>query len=201
MSQVKAPTTRERLVSSAAAVIADGGYTAASVAAIAHRAGLAAGALYYHFPSKADLFVEVFRAAAQDQLAAMQAAAARAGTLAERLESVITTYATSALSNRRLAWALVYEPVDPLVDAERLAYRRRYCDGMAELLRQGINAGSIPAQDVQLSAAAVVGAIAEALVGPLSPVAAQTLPDEQIVRGIVDFCQRAVGIEERSQTQ
>jgi hypothetical protein len=32
-------------------------------------------------------------------------------------------FAERALRNRRLAWALLAEPVDPLVDAERLAFR------------------------------------------------------------------------------
>ena len=44
---------------------------------------------------------------------------------------------------------------------------------MAGLLRQAIAAGEIPEQNVELSAAALVGAIAESLVGPLSPVAGE----------------------------
>ena len=48
----------------------------------------------------------------------------RAGApAAERLEHVLATFARRALRNPRLAWALIAEPVDPLVDAERLAYR------------------------------------------------------------------------------
>lgn len=197
MSEVAAAGTRDRLVRAATAAVEDGGYAAASVAAIAERAGLATGALYRHFPSKAELFVELFRTAAERELEAMEEAAARPGSFADRLEAVIATYATSALRNRRLAWALVYEPVDAIVDAERLAYRRRYCAGMAELLRQGIDAGAIPGQDAELAAAALVGAIAEALVGPLSPLAGQTASEPEIVAGIVEICLRAVGADTR----
>jgi AcrR family transcriptional regulator len=186
--------TRERLLHAAAELIAEGGYGTASVAAIAERAGLAVGALYRHFPSKAELFVEVFRSLAEQELSAMQAAAERYSDFQERLEAVIRTYATSALDNRHLVWALVYEPVDPLVDAERLAYRRRYRDGMADLLRDGVQAGSIPTQDVELAAAAVVGAIAEALVGPLSPLSGKVPSRNKIVAAIVDICCRAVGL-------
>jgi len=64
-------TTRERLIHAARKLLEDGGYAAASVQAIAERAGLAAGAMYRHFPSKAELFVEVFRDAAKRDLAAM----------------------------------------------------------------------------------------------------------------------------------
>ncbi|HEV2815216.1 MAG TPA: TetR/AcrR family transcriptional regulator [Solirubrobacteraceae bacterium] len=187
--------TRARLVQSAAALIDEGGYAAATVVAVAERAGVATGALYRHFPSKAELFVEVFRSAAEEELEAMRAAAAQPADFAERLETVISTYATSALRHRRLAWALVHEPVDPLVDAERLTYRRLYRDGMTALLRQGIESGDIPEQHAELTSAAVVGAIAEALVGPLSPLAGGPAPEEEIVAGIVAFCRRAVGVE------
>ena len=132
-----AAPTRERLIHAARKLLEDGGYAAASVQAIAERAGLAAGALYRHYPSKAELFVEVFRDAAKRDLAAMGDAAA-SGRCVERLEAVVATFARRALRHRRLAWALVYEPVDPLVDAERLVYRREYCRHMAALLRAGI---------------------------------------------------------------
>lgn len=187
-------TTRERLVDAAAALIEEGGYADATVVAVAERAGVATGALYRHFPSKAELFAEVFRAAAERELAAMRAAAAGSDDFAGRLEAVIATYARSALRRRRLAWALVHEPVDPLVDAERLAYRRLYRDGMTALLQAGIDAGAIPDQHAELTAAAVVGAIAEALVGPLSPLAAETEAEDEIVARIVAFCRRAVGV-------
>src|SRR5262249_60197594 len=109
-----------------------------------------------------------FGEAASRAPAAVGEAAADGGSI-ERLEAVVATFARRALRHRRLAWALVYEPVDPLVDAERLVYRREYCRHMAALLRAAIAAGEIPDQNAELSAAALVGAIAESLVGPLSP--------------------------------
>ena len=184
--------TRERLVLAARKLLEEGGYVAASVHAIADRAGVAAGALYRHFPSKAELVVEVFREAAKRDLVAMHEANTT-GSCVERLEAAVTTFARRALHNRRLAWALVYEPVDPLVDAERLVYRREYCRHMAALLRQAIAAGEIPPQNAELSAAAVVGAIAESLVGPLSPIAGQIVSDRDIIEPLVQFCRRSVG--------
>jgi AcrR family transcriptional regulator len=192
VAEPSAGSTRERLVHAARRLLEDGGYAAASVQAIAERTGVAAGALYRHFPSKADLFVEVFRDAAKRDLAAMGEAAST-GRCVERLEAAVATFARRALRHRRLAWALVYEPVDPRVDAERLVYRREYCRHMAALLRAGIAAGEIPDQNAELSAAAVVGAIAEALVGPLSPIAGQIASDEDVIATLVRFCRRSVG--------
>ncbi len=188
-----AQPTRERLLGSARELLEVGGYSAASVSAVARRAGVADGTLYRHFASKAELFVEVFRAAAERELGAMAEAGRPPGTVGERLERVVETFARRALHNRRLAWALVYEPVDPVVDAERLAYRREYRAAMAALLREGIAAGELPDQDADLAAAALVGAIAEALVGPLSPLGGAQPSEEAIVESLLTFCRHAVG--------
>jgi len=189
-------STRERLIRAARAVLERGGYATASVIAIAERAGVSAGALYRHFPSKAELFVEVLRAAGEGELAEMNTAATRAESFIGRLEAVVATYARRALHNRRLAWALVYEPVDPLVDAERLVYRRNYCRGMAALLRQGIAAGEFPKENADLTAAALVGVISETLVGPLSPVGGETSSEAEIVASLLRFCRRSVGVRD-----
>jgi AcrR family transcriptional regulator len=184
-------------VNAARELLEEGGYAAASVQAIADRTGVSAGALYRHFPSKAELFVEVFRDAAQRDIGAVDLAAAEGGCL-QRLEAAVAAHARRALRARRLAWALLHEPVDPRVDAERLVYRRTYCRRMAGLLRQAVAAGEIPAQNVELSAAAVVGAIAESLVGPLSPIAGSVTADEEIVANLVRFCRRAVGARDEN---
>lgn len=189
--------TRDRLIRSAREVLERGGYAAASVLAIAERAGVSAGALYRHFPSKAELFVHVLRSAGRHELDEMHAAATRAAGFTPRLEAVVATYARRALENRRLCWALVYEPVDPLVDAERLVHRRSYCRGMAELVRAGIAAGEFPSQNAELTAAAIVGAISETLVGPLSPVGGETASDEEVIASLLRFCRRGVGVPDR----
>jgi AcrR family transcriptional regulator len=189
--------TRERLLRAARAVIEEGGYGAATVAAIADRAGVASGTLYRHFSSKEELFVELFRAVCDREVEAMResAEAMPAGsTHVDRLETVLATFAARALRRPRLAWALIAEPVDPLVDAERLAYRARYSALTADALRAGIEAGELPSQDVELTAAALVGGCGEALVGPLSPLADTRKPsDEAVVDALRTFVRRAVG--------
>jgi AcrR family transcriptional regulator len=186
--------TRERLLAAAFGLLEEDGYGAASVAAIAARSGVAVGALYRHFPSKADLFVEVFRTAAEQELAALYEATSRPGSVAEKLDAIVHEFAGSAMTRPRLAWALVYEPVDPLVDAERLAYRQKYRERLAGLLRVGIESGELPGQDADLIAASLIGAISEALVSPLSPIGGETRKDE-LVAALSAFCRRAVGAD------
>jgi hypothetical protein len=60
---------------------------------------------------------------------------------------------------------------------------------MAALIREGIARKELPVQDPDLTAAALVGAIGEALVGPLSD--PQT-DEERLVAGLTTFCLRSV---------
>jgi len=188
-------STRDRLLRAAQELIEEGGYGAATVAAIADRAGVAAGTLYRHFASKQELFVEVFRSVCAREERAMRTTSEELldAPAAERLEEVLATFAHRALRNPRLAWALIAEPVDPLVDAERLAYRGRYAAVISEGVRAGILRGELPEQNAELTAAALVGGCGEALVGPLSPLAAGRPTSEEIVAALRMFVRRAVG--------
>jgi AcrR family transcriptional regulator len=191
--------TRARLLTAARELIDEGGYGATSVLAIADRAGVAAGTLYRHFASKEDLFVELFRDVCDREDRAIAASLRQLGerpSAVDVVERIVGTFAERALRNRRLAWALLAEPVDPRVDAERLAYRARSTERIAAVLARGIEAGEIPAQDVSLTAAAVVGACGEALAGPLSPLRDARPGAEEIVASLRVFVRRAIGSPE-----
>jgi AcrR family transcriptional regulator len=191
-TEARRAATRESVVAAARELIARGGYQEARVAAVAARAGVATGTVYRHFPSKAELFAEVFRRASQREVDATRAAAqAAGGTASHRLAAAVETFARRALRGRRLAWALLAEPVDPAVEAERLAFRRAYAADFARVLSDGVAAGELGPQNVELTAAALVGALGEALVGPLSPVE-DDVDADALVADLVTFCLRAV---------
>jgi AcrR family transcriptional regulator len=163
------------------------------VVAVAERAGVATGTVYRHFPSKAELFAEVFRNASQHEVDAVVEAASEDGdsTATARIAAAVEAFARRALRGRRLAWALIAEPVDPAVEAERLVFRRAYRDAFATVIAAGVANGELPEQDPLLSAAAMVGAIGEALVGPVSPTSGPHDP-EAVIASLRDFCIRSV---------
>lgn len=191
-TEARRAEVRGRITTAARELIAEGGYVAAPVAAVADRAGVAVGTVYRHFTSKSDLFAEVFREASQHEVDAMREATATGGTASERVAVGVEIFARRALRGRRLAWALLAEPVDPAVEAERLHFRESYQDVLAEVLADGIEAGELPEQDPAATAAALVGAIGESLVGPLSPTANGGDPDAMIA-ALISFCIRAIG--------
>jgi AcrR family transcriptional regulator len=196
-TEARRAAARERIVRAAHALIARGGYREAQVAAVAACAGVATGTVYRHFPSKADLFAEVFRRASQREVdATREASQAAGGPASRRLAAAVETFARRALRGRRLAWALLAEPVDPAVEVERLAFRRAYAAGFEDVLREGVASGDLAPQNVELTAAALVGALGEALVGPLSPVA-DDVDADALVADLVAFCLRSVTEENR----
>lgn len=194
-TQARRAEVRARIVRAAHELIARGGYREAPVAAVAQRAGVATGTVYRHFPSKVELFAEVFRSASQREVDAVAAAAtpASAAGAGARIAAAVETFARRALRGRRLAWALLAEPVDPAVEAERLVFRAAYRDVFAGVLREGIDAGELPAQDAELAAGALVGAIGEALVGSTAPSGGRPRDGDALVAALVAFCLRSVG--------
>jgi AcrR family transcriptional regulator len=197
-TEARKAAVRARIVTAARHLIARGGYAEAQISAVAAEAEVATGTVYRHFPSKAELFAEVFREASQHEVDAMaDAVRGSTGTAAERIAAGVEVFARRAMRGRRLAWALLAEPVDPAVEAERLHFRHSYRDLMAEVLADGIEAGEVPPQDTEATAAALIGAIGEAMVGPLSPTANGGDP-EALIASLVNFCTRAIGKEPAS---
>jgi AcrR family transcriptional regulator len=190
-TEARRAATRERIVAAALEQLADGGYASASVQAIARRADIATGTVYRHFPSKSELFAEAFRRASARELAVMAELAEDSTRPArERLAAAAEAFARRALAEPKRAYALLAEPVDPAVEAERLIFRRGYRDVFARTIEQGVEEGELPPQDARTVAAALVGALGEALVGPLSP--GRRGGHEALIATLVQFCLNAI---------
>ena len=167
-TEARLAEARERIVTAALAQVADGGYASASVQAVAARAGVATGSVYRHFPSKAQLFGEVFRRQATQELGVLEEIATHDSPAFDRLAEATEVLARRALASPTLAYAQIAEPVEQEVEAERLVLRRGYRDAFARILEDGIERGELEPHDTQTYGAAILGAISEALVGPLS---------------------------------
>jgi AcrR family transcriptional regulator len=190
-TEARRAATRETIAGAALEQLAEGGYASASVQAIARRADIATGTVYRHFPSKSELFAEAFRRASARELAVMAELAEDGSRPArERLAAAAEAFARRALAEPKRAYALLAEPVDPAVEAERLIFRRGYRDVFARTIEQGIDAGELPPQDSRTVAAALVGALGEALVGPLSP--GRRGSHETLIATLVQFCLNAI---------
>lgn len=186
---------RQRLLDCSLHIVATGGFGALTIVALASEAGMATGAVYKHFESKADLCVAFFRMATEKEVALLRSTLAQPGSPAELLRHTIQVFAERALRKPQLAFALMIEPIDPLVEAERLHYHQAYVDVFEGLVKRGMACGEFAPQLTRVSAAALVGVIAESLLGQLSKPqpGQQTLTPAELIAAIQAFCLRAVG--------
>src|SRR5918997_2719819 len=107
-TEARKAATRERIVAAALEQVAEGGFASAGVQAVAARAGVAVGTVYRHFPSKADLFAEVFRRAAEHELAVFAELARADGRgSAERVAAAAEGFCRRALAAPVLSYAQI----------------------------------------------------------------------------------------------
>ena len=200
--QARLDAQRTALLDAAQDVLAEGGYAACTVAGVAARAGMATGSVYAHFAAKSALLADVFRLAVGREVAAVRAAAGAAverhDTAADRMAAVVETFAARALKQPARAYALLAEPVDPVVDALRAEFRVAYRDVLADAVRYGVASGELPPQNPDLVAAALVGAIGESLVGPLAAARTRRSVDPDTVPTLLAFTHRAIGGSDRA---
>jgi AcrR family transcriptional regulator len=183
---------RARILKAASDLVADGGWSAAQIDHVAVKGGVATGTVYRYWSSKAELCAEIVATVSAREVGIVGAIADADGTPVEKLTAAIRTFASRALQGRRLAYALIAEPVDPEVETVRLDYRAQLAHCFERILREGIMRGVFPRLDPAVAAACIVGAFMEALVGPLAP-AKGTGPraDRHHVEQITQFCLRA----------
>src|SRR6476661_9642658 len=109
----KLAARRDAILASARALAAEGGMTAVQIVPVADRAGIAAGTVYRYFPGKTELVAALVEALTATEIAALARAGDAAPGPLSALAAVIVTFAARALANRRLAFALIAEPVEP----------------------------------------------------------------------------------------
>jgi len=184
----------EAILAAATEIAGEGGMAAVQIAAVAARAGIAAGTVYRYFPSKADLVADLVAAAAGRELTAMtQAADAAPGPLSA-LAAAIATFSARALGERRLAWALIGEPVDAEIDAMRLDFRQSLAAELRARIETAVAGGHLPEQDAGIAAPAIVGALMEGLLSPQAPQPADAAAVRAAVQSATLFALRALGV-------
>jgi len=84
---------RNRIIQEAASQFARLGFDQANINTIAEEAGIGKGTIYLYFENKRELFLDMLRAIARTQLAAVRAALATEGTVQQRIERLFRAFA------------------------------------------------------------------------------------------------------------
>jgi AcrR family transcriptional regulator len=186
---------RNAILAAARETAAEAGMAAVQIAPVADRADVAAGTVYRYFPSKAELISELIADVSGDQLDAVRRAADAAPGPLSALAAAVTTVAAHILSQRKLAWAILAEPIDVDVAPSRIESRRAIVAEIAARIEAAARGGHLPQQDAALTAAAIIGALHEALVGPIAPAGLdEPARMRDAVQALTLMALRAVGV-------
>ena len=128
----KLAARHDAILAAARALASEGGIAAVQIAPVAERAGIAAGTVYRYFPSKTELVAELVAALAQSEIAALSQAADAAPGPLSALAAAVATFGARALADRRLAFALIAEPVGHDIDDARVKYRKALAAGVRD---------------------------------------------------------------------
>jgi AcrR family transcriptional regulator len=180
------------IIAAAREAASEGGMAAVQIAAVAQRAGIAAGTVYRYFPGKADLVAALLTEISDREIGALRRAADVAPGPLSALSAAIMTFGTRALRNRRLAFAATAEPVDAELDATRLSFRKALAAEFSARIATAVAGGHLPEQDATLAGAALVGLLIEALIGPLAQHAAGR--ERVLVQSLTLIALRGLGV-------
>jgi hypothetical protein len=87
------------------------------------------------------------------------------------------------------------EPVEPELDATRISYRRALAAEFEAGIRTALTGGHLPGQDASIAALALVGALAEGLIGLLAMGAENEAGNARTrVQTLTLFVLRALGV-------
>lgn len=185
---------RDAIVDAARVLAGEGGMEAVQVVPIAARASIAAGTVYRYFPSKHDLITALAEGFAERELAAIRKAADAAPGPLSALAAAVVTFAARGQRQRRLAWAVLAEPVDRDLDALRVKCRMALAREFEVRIASAVDAAHLPPQDAPLAAAAVMGCLLEGLIGPLAPTITDDGKMREAVQAVTLSALRALGV-------
>ena len=182
----------DAIIAAAGQIASEGGMAAVQIAAVAARAGIAAGTVYRYFPAKTDLVAALIEEMTEREMGALRRAAAGAPGPLSALSAAIMTFAARALRDRRLIYAAFAEPVDAELDATRISFRQSLAAEFSGRIAAAVTEGRLPEQDPALAAAALTGLLIEGLIGPLAPDASGR--ERDVVQSLTLTALRALGV-------
>lgn len=185
--------TRQRILDAAADVFATKGYHEAAVDDIVRASATSKGAVYFHFPSKEELFLALIDAMADRLLRAVDKAIAAADDPIARADAALATVLGTFARHRTLAKILLIDAVGcgPAVDRKLLEVHGKIAAFIAQHLDRAVAAGAIPPLDTRLAALVWLGALHEVITRWLYTGAPDLAQVQPLVRAML---LRSVGV-------
>ena len=136
---------RDQIAQAVLGLVAEHGMSALSVAAVAHRVGVAPSALYRHFPSKDAMLAGTLERVATQMLGNLERARAGARDPLDALERLLTMQAELVRGNRGIPFVLFSESLQRSTEhRERLGgFMGRFLGALVAQVREAQDAGQV----------------------------------------------------------
>lgn len=158
--------TRDKILKAAESVFAEKGYHGTIVDDIAETADASKGSIYFHFPSKEEIFFALMDRFAHSVIEDIEAAIAKESGPIAKIEAALQLVLSTLVKRKRLAKLLLIHGHGLGLEFEkkRLEIYDRFATLVGKHLREAIDAGSMPDLDVEITAHAWLGAISELVI-------------------------------------
>lgn len=152
---------RDLIVRAAIETFFEHGYHNATVDLLTSRLSGSKAIFYYHFPDKRAVLDEIYRRAMSSALQVLDKTVAAGGTPPEMLDRFARRYTEWVLGHQKLVD--VFRREERTISAEmraEVAYdQKRWDDGIAAIIRQGIASGDFADSDPKATSRAISGMI------------------------------------------
>lgn len=161
MSQLRAVRRRAQILDAALHVFSRAGYRDAPVDQIARQAHTSKGGLYFHFPTKEALFLELLRSTADRLVTKVEKAAGQEADPIGQADMALRTILATFGRHRSMAHLLLVDALGagPAFQAELERLRDRFAWLIACYLDRAIEEGMIDPIDTETTAVAWFGAL------------------------------------------
>lgn len=182
--------TRDRILEAAEQVFADKGYHDALVDEVASATALSKGGIYFHFPSKEDLFFAVVDRLADRLIAKVERESSTQSTAIGRAEAALVAVFSALGKRRRLAKLLMVQgySMGNAFGRKRVELFGKFASLIRMRLDDAVRAGEIPPVDTMVVSHIWLGAINELVIrwlysGEPAPAAALPILRAVLVEG------------------
>ncbi len=158
--------TRDRILGAAETIFADKGYHDALVDEIASVTSLSKGGVYFHFPSKEDLFFAVLDKLASRLIARVESSSAGIPSPFDRAGAALEAVLVAMGRKRRVARLLLLQgySMGNAFEAKRVEIFGRFGEIIRSHLDDAVSAGEIKPIDTHIAATAWLGAMNEVVI-------------------------------------
>ncbi|MDH5605733.1 MAG: TetR/AcrR family transcriptional regulator, partial [Anaerolineae bacterium] len=192
---LKSETTQEHILTAAAQVFAEKGYHQTRVDDIVEASGTSKGSVYFHFPSKQEIFFSIVDRFADILARGLKKAIDAESHGIDRVDAALRTCLDIFGKYKQLAKIFLIQAtgLGEIFEEKRQAVNARFMAVIQEYLDEAIAEGDIPAMDTEVAAMAWMGAIYEVVIRWVltgEPTPARSMPTLRLI------LLRSVGVSE-----